>query len=201
MSLSLTIPSGCCQPLDRNCQWRAVSLLIQSRNPSWGTVTSGWCQKLFMFIHYAGLMGTGLVLAQAFGCPNTEAVPYPCFRNPSQRGKLADLGLFWPKVFPQSSYPQYWDCTAQPLAPRAMHISITSGFFSGKNLLLAYSFQSLSVPIQYPGTGGHEMAAIAMLVMKRTDLLGQPCVSLMLLHFIFCASKFPVFTLVTWDSR
>lgn len=41
------------------------------------------------------------------------------------------------------------------------------------------------------------MAAIAMLVTNRTDLLGQPRVSLILLHFIYCAFKSLVFTLVT----
>lgn len=123
-------------------------------------------------------------------------LPYPCFKNPPQGGKSADPGLFWPRFFPQSSYPQYWDPTAWPLAPRAVYFSITSGFFSGKKLLLPYSFQSLSAPNQSPEARGREMAAIAMLVTKRTDLLGQPCVSLILLHFIFCAFNSLVFTLV-----
>jgi len=41
------------------------------------------------------------------------------------------------------------------------------------------------------------MAAIVMLAMKSVDLLGQPRVRLILLHFIFCAFKLLVFTLVT----
>lgn len=147
-------------------------------------------------------MGTSSALAQAFGCPNTKAVVViSLLQKPSSGGKSADPGLFWPRFFPQSSYPQYWDPTAWPLAPRAVYFSITPGFFSGKNLLLPYSFQSLSAPIQSPEARGREMAAIAMLVTKRTDLLGQPCVSLVLLHFIFCAFNSLIFTLVTWDSR
>lgn len=107
-------------------------------------------------------------------------LPYLCFKNPPQGGKLADSGLSWLKFPPQSSYTQYWDSRAWPSAPGAVYFSITSGLFSGKRLLLVYSFQSLSASIHSPGARGCEIAATAMSVTRRTDLPAQPRASLIL---------------------
>lgn len=73
-------------------------------------------------------------------------LPYPCFKNPPQRDKLADSGLFSPRFFLQSSYPRYWDPSAWPLVPRAVHFSITSGFFSKKKTCFCLTLFSEFLP-------------------------------------------------------
>lgn len=65
-------------------------------------------------------------------------LPYLCCNSPppaphtSQGVKSAVPVIFWPRFFSQSSYSQYWNPLAWPLAPRALHCFIISGFFSGE---------------------------------------------------------------------
>lgn len=117
---------------------------------------------------------------------------YPCFKNLPQRDKLADCGIshqgFCHNLvtsFSHNLLTQYWDPSAWTLVPRALHFSITSGFFLKNELALVLLFSMNFCPYSICRRWGIWICCNFNTVHKEvTDVLYQP-----VSHF-YCSASF-----------
>lgn len=139
---------------------------------------------------------SGIQLPQHQGCSC-----HIFFKNPPQRDKLADSGIFSPRLFPQSSYPQYWDLSLA-LSTQDHALLHNLWTFSNINTCSCLTlFTEFLPPFNLQKMGHLSLLQLPYWPQRGHRLIVSACVTLLLLCFIVCAFKPLISTLVTGDNR